>query len=382
MTIPYIGQKYQKRFYVSKEKVLAFAHCSGDNNPIHMNTADAIDYGFYRPVSHGAVLLAEMSRIIGTEFPGGGALWTDVHVDFNKPVFWDEELFIHVEVIQSSEALRMIKLQFEISKENDKILTGTCRVLCLEKLKRRLSMPEIHKRTALVTGGTGGLGLAVVKELLHEGYRVISLSRKENQHLIDLRKQYPRLETVYSDIQQSENVNQQIAQLDINGIHAIIHTASPAPENEKLDHHLFVNMQLFLDIYVKSLIHLVSYTLPYMKKQNYGRIITIGTSFILGTPPPGLFSYVAAKEALWGFTKSLAVQLGRFGITSNMVSPSMMVTAMTSNIPNSVKHSVAQGNPLKRLVEPEEVAKTISFLCGEAATFINGTNIPVTGGAW
>jgi 3-oxoacyl-[acyl-carrier protein] reductase len=100
----------------------------------------------------------------------------------------------------------------------------------------------------------------------------------------------------------------------------------------------------------------------------------------LGTPPPSMYAYVTAKEALWGLTKSLSVEYGKYGVTANMVSPSMMLTDMTSEIPNALKKAEAESNPIKRLVEPDEVAKTVAFLCSENASFINGTNIPLTGG--
>ncbi len=380
--LPVVGQKYQENIRVTKEKVFKFAQISGDRNPLHLNEKAAGEYGFSHPVCHGAILLSEMSRIIGTEFPGEGAFWTDVHLDFIKPLYWDEMVSIQVEVVQSSESLNMLKLKFDISKEdrNTKVLAGSCRVICLKKLKRRSPMPQLKDRIALVTGGSRGLGLAIVKELLTEGYKVISISKKESQDLADLTNQYSQLYTIYSDLQQPSDLEHQLSNLDIEGTNVIIHAASPYPEEEKFHKDLYNQMRAFLDVYINSLIQLVSYALPFMKKKNYGRIITVGSSFLIGKPPIGMYSYVTAKAALWGLTRSLSVEFGKYGITANMVSPSMMVTDMTSDISNPVKYDTAEVNPLKRLVEPEEVAKTITFLCGEASTFINGTNIPVTGG--
>ncbi len=381
MAVPPVGEKYEENFFISPERVSEFAQISNDRNPIHLSAEAAREYGFSRPVCHGAILLSEISRIIGCEFPGAGSFWTDVHLDFIKPIYWHEMVSIRVEVVQSSESINMLKLKFDISKENTKVLGGTCRVICLKKLKRRSPMPELQERIALVTGGSRGLGLAILKELLKEGYKAISISRKESQDLKDLGSQYDQLYTVYSDLQQPADLESQLSHLDIEGINAVIHAASPLPEIEKFHKDLYKQMGLFLDVYINSFIQLVSFALPYMKEKNYGRIITIGTSFLMGTPPPGMYSYVTAKEALWGLTKSLAVEFGKYGITANMVSPSMMVTDMTSDVSNMVKYNTAQVNPLARLAEPGEVAKTITFLCGEASTFINGANIPVTGGA-
>jgi 3-oxoacyl-[acyl-carrier protein] reductase len=380
MPTPPVGQKYCQDIRISRERVFEFARVSGDQNPIHLDEDAAREYGFSQPVCHGAILLAEISRIIGTELPGGGAFWTDVHLDFARPLYWDETVSIEVEVVQSSPSLNMVKLKFDISRGDTKVLGGTCRVLCLNKLKRRSSMPELKDRIALVTGGSRGLGLAVVRELLSAGYGVISLSRKKSQALTELKTQNSRLHTVYADLQQPVDLERQLLKPDIEGINVIVHAASPSPQNEKFQQDLYLQMQPFLAVYIDSLIRLVALALPYMKEKQYGRIITVGSSFTAGPPPPGMYSYVTAKEALWGVTKSLSVELGKFGITANMVSPSMMVTDMTSDISNMVKYTTAEGNPLKRLVEPGEVARTVAFLCGEASTFINGANIPITGG--
>lgn len=380
MSVPPVGQKFQGIFHMTQNKVYKFSQISGDQNRLHLEKEAARDYGFSHPVSHGAILLSEISRIIGTELPGEGAFWTDVHVDFLKPVYWDEHVNIQVEVAQSSETLNLIKLKFDITKKNTKVLTGTCRVICLKKFKRRSKMPILNDRIALVTGGSRGLGLAIVKELLSCGYKVISVSRKKSSELKGLKNQHSQLSTVFSDLRQPLDMIHQLSMLDIKGINVIIHAASPYPKKEKFHNDLFNNMRVYLDVYINGLIQLVFFALPHMKEKNYGRIITVGSSFLMGKPPLGMYSYITAKEALWGLTRSFSVEFGKYGITSNMVSPSMMITDMTSDISNPIKYNAIETNPMKRLVEPEEVAKTITFLCGEASTFINGSNIPVTGG--
>ena len=380
MQIPRVGSRYHTNFQVLPEQVLKFAELSGDDNPIHVSPDQARDFGFNHSVAHGAILLAEISRIIGTELPGHGAFWTDINIEFLGPVYWGDTVTIVMEVIQSSEAINMVKQKIEVSKHRQKILSGTCRVVCLQKLNRRFPMPEIANRTALVTGGSRGLGLAIVKELLQEGYKVISLSRQESDSLRQLAEEYHQLRILCHDLCQLSSIASEISGVDLAAVNVIIHAAGPLPLRRKLHPDLYQEIAVFTDIYLNSLIRLIAICSRNMKKNKYGRIVTIGTSFILGTPPADMYSYVVAKEALWGLTKSLAVEYGRYGITANMVSPSMMITDMTADIPNAVKYNEAQSNPLKRLVEPEEVAKTVKFLCGADATFINGANIPITGG--
>jgi 3-oxoacyl-[acyl-carrier protein] reductase len=244
-------------------------------------------------------------------------------------------------------------------------------------------MPEVSSRNALVTGGSRGVGLETTKALLEEGYTVIALARNQTDELAVLQERYKeRLSLLLADLKESPRLEALLADLcvQLGGIHVVVHAASPVPVKKSFHKDIYQDISEFMDVYLKSLITVAAITIPYMKTADYGRIVTLGTSFILGTPPQSMYPYIAAKEALWGLTKSFSVDYGRYGITANMVSPSMMITSLTQDIPPTVKHLEADANPLKRLVEPEEVAKTILFLCGEGATFINGTNIPITGG--
>lgn len=383
MHIPTVGTIFRTQITISQEKTLSFAEFSKDYNPVHISTQAAKEYGFVKPVTHGAILLSEVSRIIGMKLPGPGAFWTDIQIDFSGPVYWGEIVDIKAEVIQSSPSVRMIKLKISGLVGARPVLNGTCRVVALIPLGRRLPMPDIHKCTAVVTGGSGGLGIEVVKVLLNLGYKTISVSRKTSRALEIIKDQYEgnnHFQTIFIDIKNIKAFLQQLKSISGEGIHVIIHAASPIPVKQRLGPNIFSEINRFSDIYLNSLIQLVHFSLPFMKKKKFGRIVTIGSSFILGTPPPQMYTYVAAKEALWGLTKCLAADFGQFGITANMVSPSMMLTNMTADIPNAIKAEEVESNPLKRLVEPDEVAKTIEFLCSKKATFINGTNIPITGG--
>lgn len=383
MTIPQAGYKYITDFFISEEKISNFADFSGDHNPIHTSRHGAREYGLEKPVAHGVILLSELSRIIGMEVPGNGAFWNDINITFSGPVFWNETVTIRLEVVQSSEAASMVKLKFDVTNGGRRILSGTCRVVCLKRFNRRLPMPDISSRVVLVSGGSRGVGLEVVRVLMEEGYKTISLSRNQTDELAELKKGYgDQLSLLFVDLKEPELLEERVGELcgRVGGIHAIIHAASPVPVKRNFHGDIYKEIGEFMEVYVKSLIKIAAIAIPYMKKANYGRIVTLGTSFILGTPPQAMYPYIVAKEALWGLTKSFSVDYGRYGITANMVSPSMMATSLTSDIPNAVKQLEAETNPLKRLAEPFEVAKTVSFLCGEGATFINGTNIPVTGG--
>jgi 3-oxoacyl-[acyl-carrier protein] reductase len=383
LRIPELGEKYKTVFHISKEMVMEFCSFSKDDNPLHVNEEAARQYGFQSPVSHGAILLSEISRIIGTQLPGYGALWSDLEISFSSPVLWNETVDIEVEVIQRSEALGIIKLQIEVLKKAKKVLSGTAKVMCLKEIKRSFPMLDLSKRCALVTGGSKGLGLGITRELLEEGYYVVTLSRAESEEIKKLQEVYTgKLRHISCDLSHFEELKELILNVEqtFKPINIVIHAASPSPQKMNLGSRINETIDLYFNIYIKSLIQILEVCTPHMKQLKYGRVITIGTSYILGMPPLAMYPYIIGKEALWGLTKSLAVDVGRYGISANMISPSMMVTDMTSDISNAAKYAEAQKNPMSRFAELSEVAKTVTFLCGEGGSFINGTNMPITGG--
>jgi NAD(P)-dependent dehydrogenase (short-subunit alcohol dehydrogenase family) len=117
-----------------------------------------------------------------------------------------------------------------------------------------------------------------------------------------------------------------------------------------------------------------------MKETGFGRFVFFGSSGITGEPPKGMASYLVAKEALWGYTKAISMEIAQFGITTNLVSPSLTITDLTRDVPLRIKELEALRSPTRRLAKVEDSAELVSFLCSTEAGFINGLNIPVAGG--
>ena len=112
-----------------------------------------------------------------------------------------------------------------------------------------------------------------------------------------------------------------------------------------------------------------------------GIIVQVLTQCVLDVPPPRWAAYASAKMAAWGLLRSMALELGPKGIRCNAISPSLMNTPFTRDVPLRMKQVEAASNPLRRLCTVEDVAKAVAFLCGPEASYINGVNLPVTGGA-
>lgn len=135
-----------------------------------------------------------------------------------------------------------------------------------------------------------------------------------------------------------------------------------------------------LDVNLSAYVHLARLVVPVMKQAAYGRIVNIAsTESIVATA--GIAAYSASKAGVTGLTRSMAVELGRFGITANCVCPGPISTGMTAGITDDAKESYARRKvPLRRYGDPEEVAHMTLSLCLPAASFTNGATVVVDGG--
>jgi acyl dehydratase len=119
---------------VTAVDVDTFARLSHDTNPLHVDAAAAREFGFPRPVAHGMLALGTISRLIGTEVPGPGALWVSQDVRFGGPVLVGDRLTARVEVTQISRAARIVVLRTEVINHSGAlVLLGTAKVKVLER---------------------------------------------------------------------------------------------------------------------------------------------------------------------------------------------------------------------------------------------------------
>ena len=117
-----------------------------------------------------------------------------------------------------------------------------------------------------------------------------------------------------------------------------------------------------------------------MLEQKQGVIINVLTSYVINAPPTKLAPYITAKHALEGFSKSLAAEFGPSNIRVNMVSPGVTKTKFTEHLPERMFELISVQTPLRKIADPEDVAKVLLFLSSEDSCHLTGVNIPVCGG--
>jgi len=238
----------------------------------------------------------------------------------------------------------------------------------------------------IVTGGSRGIGLAIVKQLVAEGYRVIAIARAESE---PLREEIARnqsnesgaLAFVPFDFADLDAIPNLVLRLkkEFGLPYGLINNAAVGPSGLLANMHKS-QIEDVLRINIAAPLLLTKHVVRNMMVAKSGRIINI-SSIIASTGFSGLSVYAASKGALTGFTKSLAREVGGLGITVNAIAPGFLVTDMTATLGAEDRMKVARRAALSRLAEVEDVAYAVSYLLGEQARNVTGTVLTVDAGA-
>ena len=229
---------------------------------------------------------------------------------------------------------------------------------------------EVKK--VLVSGGTKGIGGAIVTKLLDEGYSVIATTRDKTKANI---LEHKNLTVENLDLSSKVSVSEFQEKLESFKPSILINNAGVTKDN------LFLRMSEndwteVIETNLNGTYRLTKIFLKDMIKNKWGRIINIGSvSGLMGNP--GQTNYASSKAALEGFTRSLAKEIGSRNITVNLVSPGFINTDMTSGLTIEKLESQI---PLGRIGNPSDVASLVAFLASEGAGYITGQTLVVDGG--
>lgn len=238
------------------------------------------------------------------------------------------------------------------------------------------------QKTALVIGGSGGIGRAIVHRLLKDGMHVAATYRSDEK-LVELQKEFNgknvtwfKLDLLEDTTSVFDAIRKAFPLIDV-----VVFGPTPSISHTPLLEVSSKEMEAHLKVQLHGMQTVVQSLKEQLQKKHPVKFIAILTEYCLGKPPAGLAPYVAAKYALMGFSKAMAVELARYGSTVNMVSPGMVQTALLSIVPQKLIEMTTVQNPLKKIAEPEDVANVVSFLASSQADYLNGAHITVNGGS-
>ena len=237
-------------------------------------------------------------------------------------------------------------------------------------------------RNMLVTGGSRGIGLAIVRKLAADGYKVFALSRRGTTELDAAIAAAPAgaVNFIPFDLSQTELISDLVREMkaEHGPLFGLVNNAAAGSEGLLSNMHKS-EIETLIRLNTLSPILLTKYAVRGMMTSGEGRIVNIA-SIIGFTGYSGLSVYGATKASMLGFTRSLAREVGRLGITVNAVAPGFVATEMTASLTDDQRARIGTRSALKRLAEPEDVANAVSYLMSDAAKNITGTTITVDAG--
>jgi acetoacetyl-CoA reductase len=239
------------------------------------------------------------------------------------------------------------------------------------------------KRTVLVTGATGGLGTAMCKKLYKDGYNVVGnyfTKEKADKWTTQMKSEGYDIKLFHGDVSDFNSAAKMIKEIEtsIGPIDTLVNNAGITRDSR------LINMKpedwmAVINTNLNSVFNCTKNVIQGMIDRKFGRIINI--SSVNGQRGQfGQTNYSAAKAGMHGFTKSLAMEVAKSGVTVNTISPGYIGTDMVMAVPEKVLNQIVAQVPLGRLGGTHEVAHLVSFLASEETSFITGANYSINGG--
>ncbi|GAB7187683.1 3-oxoacyl-ACP reductase FabG [Kitasatospora sp. Ki12] len=244
-------------------------------------------------------------------------------------------------------------------------------------------------RVAVVTGAARGLGAATALRLAADGYAVavLDLDEAAGKETVDrITAAGGKALAVGADVSDAEQVQAAVDRVVAElGAPAVLVNNAGVLRDNLLFKMSESDWDTVMNVHLRGAFLMTRAVQKHMVDAGFGRIVNLSSSSAQGNR--GQANYSAAKAGLQGFTKTLAIELGKFGITANAVAPGFIATDMTAATAARVgmdfedfKRAAASQIPVQRVGQPEDVAHTISFLASEGAGFVSGQVIYVAGG--
>ena len=236
-------------------------------------------------------------------------------------------------------------------------------------------------KTAIVTGGTRGIGESISIKLKEQGVKVIANYASNDDAAKDFSNK-TGIQVMKWDVSKYEECKKNVEKLysEFENIDILVNNAG-ITKDAPLHKMPPENWTKVIEVNLNSVFNMTSLVINKMREKNSGRIIHI--SSVNGQKGQfGQTNYAATKSAILGFSKSLALESASKGITSNVICPGYINTEMVAAIREDILNKIIDTIPNKRLGNSEEIAEMVCYLASEKGSYINGSTISINGGLW
>lgn len=246
-------------------------------------------------------------------------------------------------------------------------------------------------RSAIVTGSARGIGAAIARRLSHDGFAVAILDLEESACIAvrdEIINSGGRAIAVGVDVADEVAVERAVSRVatEIGGPSVLVNNAGITRDN-LLFRMTTSDWDSVMNVHLRGSFLMSRASQKYMTESGWGRIVNLSSTSALGNR--GQANYSAAKAGLQGFTKTLAIELGKYGVTVNAIAPGFIETDMTADTAKRMgidfedfKKGAAKQIPVGRVGQPEDIAAMVSFFAGDDSSFVSGQVIYVAGGPY
>jgi 3-oxoacyl-[acyl-carrier protein] reductase len=381
-----VGETVTDEQVVTAGDIDRFSELTGDTNALHMDADFARKAGTGGRVAHGMLTLGYVSRVIGTQLPGPGALWFSQAFKFRAPVRIGDRIRVEVRVRHLSPATRVLVLAIEVTNQRGQVvLDGEAHVHLLDTIAPVAASGKTAV-TAVVTGSGRGIGAAIARRLAADGFNVVVNYRSDHtaaeETAANIRAVGGEATVCQADVSELDGAAQLIdyATCQYGPVDVLVNNAGSPIDPRPLVDLSWDDLSRHLAVHLGGAFLCVQAALPAMVEQKFGRIINVVSESATGVPPSKMAGYVVAKAALAAYTRCLALEVGPNGVTANAVAPGMTETEMVSHVPQRTKMALAAQVPLRRMGRPEDTADVVAFLAGPGGGYLTGQTIHVSGG--
>lgn len=245
----------------------------------------------------------------------------------------------------------------------------------------------MSKRVALVTGGTGGIGTEVCRELCRQNRVVVagylpSESEQADAWLDTMRSEGCDAYIVSGDVSDFESCQAMVREVEqSHGSIDILVNCAGITRDKTLRKMAPESWKAVINTNLDSVFNVTRNVVDGMIERGFGRVVNI--SSVNGQKGQfGQTNYSAAKAGVHGFTMALAQEVASKGVTVNTISPGYVATSMTAVMPEDIQDQIVATIPMKRMATPTEIAQAVGFFCDDRTAYITGANLPVNGGMY
>jgi len=248
-------------------------------------------------------------------------------------------------------------------------------------------MGRFEGRVAVITGAARGIGFGIASRFAEEGASVAIVDLDEAQAAEAAAKLPTKSIGIGCDVADAASVDAAVERVvsELGGIHVLVNNAGITRDN-LLFKMTEDDWDSVMNVHLRGAFLMTKAAQKHFVEQKYGKILNLSSTSSLGNR--GQANYSAAKMGVQGFTRTLGIELGPYGINANAIAPGFIATEMTDATAARLKMDVdefrrlnAEHNPVKRVGEPADIAAAAAFLCSDEASYITGQTLYVDGGA-